>query len=171
MRRFIATAVAVGLVALPGVGRAQLAAPAAPPAEAQAAATPAVDPTALGVSLSRISRRLEAAAVARSQGDSPLRLEYFVDVYGSAPALRFFTGENLRSGAVPGTSPTHADMLYQMTPQAFRSPRVDFLGLAVGAATAGARKVKDWRYERDLRAYQKLIESGRIVPAPQPPKQ
>ena len=71
---------------------------------------------------------------------------------------------------MPGSAPTHADMLYQLTPQAFRSPRVDILGLASAAAAAGTRKVQDWRYERDLRAYQKLIESGRVVPAPQPPR-
>ena len=47
---------------------------------------------------------------------------------------------------------------------------MDFLGLAYAAASAGARKVQDWRYERDLRAYYKLIESGRNIPAPQPPR-
>ena len=109
--------------------------------------------------------------MARTQGDAPLKLEYFVDVYGTAPALRFFTGEDLVFGAVPGTAPTHSDMIYQLTPQAFRSPTVDFLGLAYAAASAGVRKVDDWRYQRDLRAYQKLIESGRNPPAPQPPRQ
>ncbi|HUU35619.1 MAG TPA: hypothetical protein VMW48_16250, partial [Vicinamibacterales bacterium] len=103
-------------------------------------------------------------------GAGPLKLEYRVDVFGTAPALRFFRGEDLLFGAVRGSAPSHSDMLYMFTPQEFRSPRVDFLGLLAGAAGAGAKKVQDWRYLRDLRNYQKLIESGVIVPAPEPPK-
>jgi hypothetical protein len=161
------------LVGLLSASPAPLRAQVHEPAPAGSSTTPpaaAIDPHALGVSVSRISRRLQADARARSEGDSPLKLEYFVDVYGTAPALRFFDGHDLRYGAIPMSPPTHADMLFQMTPQAFRSPRVDFLGLAYAAANAGARKVEDWRYLRDLRAYQKLIEAGRNVPAPPPPK-
>ena len=161
------------LVGLFSASPAPLLAQAQPPAPSESATTPTaatIDPHALGVSVSRITRRLQADARARTDGDSPLKLEYFIDVYGTAPALRFFDGQDLRYGAIPMSPPTHADMLFQMTPQAFRSPRIDFLGLASAAASAGARKVEDWRYLRDLRAYQKLIESGRNVPAPQPPK-
>lgn len=131
---------------------------------------PAVNAEALGVSMSRIKRRLAADSRARTEGSSPLKLEYRVDVFGTAPALRFFAGQDLRFGGVPSSAPTHADMLYLWTPQAFRSPRVNFLGLALGAATAGAKKVQDWRYLRDLRNYQRLVESGVNVPAPAPPK-
>lgn len=168
MQRLVAALVGLAVAVIPAVAGAQDPAPSSttPPA----AATTTINAEALGVSLSRISRRLQADARARSQGDSPLKLEYFVDVYGTAPSLRFFDGQDLRYGAIPMSPPTHADMLFQMTPQAFRSPRVDFLGLAYAGATAGARKVEDWRYLRDLRAYQKLVESGRNVPAPQPPR-
>jgi hypothetical protein len=168
MRCLVAALIGLAVAATPATSTAQ-----APTASSttQPAATSTIDATALGVSLSRISRQLRIDQQARAEGDSPLRLEYFVDVYGTAPALRFFSGPDLLYGAVPGSAPTHSDMLYQLTPQAFRSPRVDFLGMAYAAASAGARKVQDWRYERDLRAYQKLIESGRIVPAPQPPRQ
>ena len=168
MRRVVAALVgfAVALSAAPPLAQAQEQAP----SSTTVSPATAIDPHALGVSVSRISRRLQAEARARSEGDSPLKLEYFIDVYGTAPALRFFDGQDLRYGAIPMSPPTHADMLFQMTPQAFRSPRVDFLGLAYAAANAGAKKIEDWRYLRDLRAYQKLIESGRNVPAPQPPK-
>lgn len=168
MRRLAAALVGVAVAVIPAATLAQAPAPSSttpPPAAASA-----IDAEALGVSLSRISRRLQADARARSRGDSPLKLEYFVDVYGTAPALRFFDGQDLRYGAIPMSPPTHADMLFQMTPQAFRSPRVDFLGLAHTAASAGTRKVEDWRYLRDLRAYQKMVESGRNLPAPQPPR-
>jgi hypothetical protein len=173
MRRPL-TVLATLAVLMPAAAAAQepatsSAAPAAGPATSSATQA-AIDPAALGVSIATIRRRLQADAVARTQGDAPLKLEYFVDVYGTAPSLRFFTGEDLFYGAVPGSAPTHSDMIYQLTPQAFRSPTVDILGLAYAAASAGVRKVDDWRYQRDLRAYQKLIESGRTLPAPQPPR-
>jgi hypothetical protein len=168
MRRLVAALVVLSVAVIPAAAAAQ--APTPSSTTAPSAATTPINAEALGVSLSRISRRLQADARARSRGDSPLKLEYFVDVYGTAPSLRFFDGQDLRYGAIPMSPPTHADMLFQMTPQAFRSPRVDFLGLAYSAATAGARKVEDWRYLRDLRAYQKMIESGRNLPAPQPPR-
>ncbi len=155
---------AVALTAIPAAAQDPAASSTTP------AAKPAIDPNALGISVARISRQLRIDAQARAQGDSPLKLEYFVDVYGTAPALRFFSGPELLYGAVPGSAPSHRDMLYQLTPQAFRSPRVDFLGLAYAAGSAGARKVQDWRYERDLRAYQKLLEAGAVLPAPQPPR-
>ena len=138
-------------------------------AEPEAAQAPAINPDALGVSLSRIKRRLAADSSTRTPGGAPLKLEYHVDVFGTAPHLRFFAGQDLMYGGVPGSAPTHRDMLYQMTPQLFRQPTVDLLGLAVGAAMAGAKKVQDWQYLRDLRNYQKLVEAGRNVPAPKPP--
>ena len=164
MRRLLAAVLAVSLAAapLPALAQSQ------PPSTA---AAPAINPEALGVSVSRIQRRLAADSRARTEGNTPLKLEYRVDVFGTAPALRFFAGQDLRFGGVPSSAPTHADLLYMWTPQEFRSPRVDFLGLALGAATAGAKKVQDWRYLRDLRNYQRLVESGVNVPAPEPPKQ
>ena len=171
MPRLAAALVGLVLAALPAAALAQAPATSSTTTLQPTSRLPAIDPEALGVSIPRITRRLQADAHARSQGDAPLKLEYFVDVYGTAPAWRFFDGQDLVFGGVPSTAPTHADMLYQLTPQAFRSPVVDFFGLAVAAASAGVRKIDDWRYQRDLRAYQKLVEAGRNVPAPQPPRQ
>ena len=151
------------------VAAAPLPALAQPPAEAPNQAA-SINPEALGVSTSRIKRRLAADSQAKSQGNSPLKLEYHVDVFGTAPSLRFFAGQDLVYGAVPGSAPTHRDMLDMFTPQAFKSPRVDFLGLLLGAAGQGAKKVQDWQYLRDLRNYQKLVESGVNVAAPPPRK-
>lgn len=139
-----------------------------PPAEPQEPA--AINPAALGVSMSRISRRLQADVRARSEGAAPLKLDYFVDVYGTAPALRFFAGQDLIYGSVPGGAPTHSDMLYQMTPQLFRAPVVNFFGLATSAAKAASKKVEGWQYLRDLKRYQAEVEAGKNVSAPQPPK-
>ncbi len=166
MRRLLAAVLATS-VAIVDLA-AQAPAPTLP-ATASVPSTP-LPTDALGVSLARIKRRLAADAEARNLGASPLKIEYRVNVFGTAPALRFFAGQDLVFGGVPGSAPTHSDMLYMLTPQAFRSPRVDFLGLLTGAAGAGAKKVQDWRYLRDLRNYQKLVESGVNVPAPKPPQ-
>lgn len=160
MRRFLAAVLVSAVATAPAV--AQTAADPAP------AAAPAIDAHALGISLSRISRRLAAESAARSEGASPLKLEFHVDVYGNAPQLRFFTGQDLVYGAVPGSAPTHRDMMMHVTPQAFRSPRVDFLSLITGAAMYGAKKAQDWNYDRQYEAYRKLVEAGQNVPAPKP---
>lgn len=165
MRRLVALGLVLAVAAAPLPAWAQTT-----PAAGDPAATPSINPSAMGVSTERIRRRLAAESQARTTGSSPLKLEYRVDVFGTAPALRFFRGQDLVFGAVPGSAPTHSDMLYMMTPQEFRAPTVDFLSLLIGAAGAGAKKVQDWRYLRDLRNYQKLVEQGINVPAPEPPE-
>ena len=162
MRRFLAALLACAVAVVPAAAQT---APVAPVASGSA---PAIDANALGISLSRISRRLAAESQARSEGASPLKLEYFVDVYGSAPQLRFFTGQDLVYGGVPGSAPTHRDMMMHVTPQAFRSPRVDFLSLISAAAMFGAKKTQEWNYDRQYEAYRKLIEAGKNAPAPKP---
>lgn len=163
MRRVLAAMLGAFIAAAPAVAQTQ----SAPPA---AQAAPNIDASALGISLSRISRRLEAESDARTRGSSPLKLEFHVDVYGSAPQLRFFAGQDLFYGGVPGSSPTHRDMLMHVTPQAFRSPRADVLGLISGVASYGAKRVQDWNYDRQYEEYRKLIEAGRNAPAPKPPQ-
>lgn len=160
MRRFLAAVLVSAVAAAPAAAQTAVA-----PA---ATAAPAINPHALGISLSRISRRLAAESDARNEGASPLKLEFHVDVYGNAPQLRFFTGQDLAYGGVPGSAPTHRDMLTHVTPQAFRSPRVDFLSLLAGAAMFGAKKAQDWNYDRQYEAYRKLVEAGQNVPAPKP---
>ena len=146
MTRTIAAGLLLALAVAPADAFAQT--PAAAPATVNAAA--------LGVSLSRIQRRLTAESVARTAGASP--------------RLVFFDPQELLYGPVPGSAPTHRDMIQHNLPQAFRSPRVDFLGMITGVAMYGARKVQRWDYERDLAAYKKRVEAGENIPAPKPPK-
>jgi hypothetical protein len=81
----------------------------------------------LPVSLDRIQRQL--AQTSRST-DDPLRLRYYVEVYGTLPPLVLFEKADLESAAVPYGGPTHRDMLYQITPEEFRSPPADLTSLA-----------------------------------------
>jgi len=159
MRRLLTALLACTLTAAPVAAQTSPAGP---------APAPPIDASALGISLSRISRRLAAESQARSEGASPLKLEYFVDVYGNAPELRFFTGQDLVYGGVPGSAPTHRDMMMHVTPQAFRSPRADFMSIISAAAMYGAKKSQQWNYDRQYEAYRKLVEAGKNVPAPKP---
>jgi len=83
----------------------------------------------LPVDLARIQRRLQRSAE-REERDG-LNLKYFVDVYGQAPPLQFFTKQdNLQAGPVPYGAPTHQQMLEMMTPKEYRAPVADFGALA-----------------------------------------
>jgi hypothetical protein len=170
MRRLLAAVLGLAVAAAPVAAQDAVPGQAAAPPAAPAAQG-AIDAHSLGVSFDRIHRRLAADSRARSNGESPIKLEFHVDVYGTAPALRFFAGQNLAYGGVPHSAPTHGDMLQMFTPQEFRAPVVDFFGLAMSAATAAARKMQDWQYQRDLKEYQKWVEAGRNLPAPKPPRE
>jgi hypothetical protein len=92
---------------------------------ASAQQTPAVDVSRLPIDLDRIQRQLKQSA-AREERDG-LNLRYVIDVYGKAPRIEFVTpGENLKYGPVPGTAPTHSDMIQFWTPQEFSAPVMDF---------------------------------------------
>ncbi|MGH9257927.1 MAG: hypothetical protein ACRD3C_25485 [Vicinamibacterales bacterium] len=79
----------------------------------------AVDVSRLPVDVHRIHRELRQYAT-REERDG-LRLRYFVDVYGQAPPFIIFGPEDdLSSGPVPGSAPTHRDMVNQVTPQDYR---------------------------------------------------
>jgi len=91
--------------------------PASPPTQAQA---PAVDASKLGVNLSRIQRRLQAAERESRDG---LNLKFFVDVYAMAPPIVLLSKEdNLDTGRVPDSAPTHQEVLQFLTPRGLRPP-------------------------------------------------
>lgn len=103
------------------------------------AAVPApvpVDVARLPIDLGRLQRRLRAAAE-RTEADG-LNLKYFVDVYAPAPPVTFFTPQdNLTSGPVPNSAPTHAQMLEALTPQELRASGLVRSG---GVQVLGRRK-------------------------------
>jgi len=82
---------------------------------------PGVDLDRLPVNISRISRQMRQAEVKEERNG--LRLNYTIQVYGEAPKIKLITPlDNLRTGTVPGSAPTHADMIRQMTPLEFSAP-------------------------------------------------
>ncbi|MEI6669355.1 MAG: hypothetical protein WCP29_14480 [Acidobacteriota bacterium] len=152
-------------------GRPRSASPTQPPVGADS------DIAALGMSFDRIKRIL--ADQAPSTGKTPLKLNYYVEVVALAPIIQLFSREDLApTGPMPWGAPTHADIVRQLTPVAFRSPGVPIGALAIvgimklaqwEAARARRQKAEEDRRQRDdeERARQKALqESGLIVKHP-----
>jgi hypothetical protein len=82
---------------------------------------PSVDASRLGVNLSRIQRRLQASA--ERQSSDGLNLRFAIDVYAAAPPLVLLTKEdNLDTGRVPDSAPTHQEVLRFLTPRGMTPP-------------------------------------------------
>ena len=79
-----------------------------------------IDVSRLPISLQAIERRFRQGQIREERNG--LNLRYFVDVFAKAPNIVLLTKEdNLRYGQVPGSSPTHSDMLEMMTPREYRN--------------------------------------------------
>ena len=89
-----------------------------------ATATPALDLSRLPLNVGRIGRQLRAAEVREER--EGLRLRYTIDVFGEAPKLKLITPlDNLLTGDVPHSAPTHNDMIRMMTPKEFSAPVIN----------------------------------------------
>lgn len=162
MRRNTVWALAALLVVAPAAALAQDTPPAQPPAASEA---PVVDASKLGVSLSRIRRELAQAASEESGGEDPLRLQFRVQVIGTAPPIDFLEGFAV-SGPLPYGAPTHQEVLNVLTPQEYRSPVVPIYGLAVAAAQKLWQYNKKRQCEAELEEYRRLVMQGVAIAAP-----
>jgi hypothetical protein len=91
------------------------------PARAIPTAPSGVDIARLPVNVSRIGRQLRQ--VQTTEVRDGLKIRYTINVYGELPRIQLVTPlDNLLRGDVPGTAPTHADMIRMMTPQEFSAP-------------------------------------------------
>ena len=140
-------------------GSASGAQPKPPPAPTQNQPPPSFDD--LGVSFERIKRglRLTPASTAKT----PLRLEFYVEVQGTAPPILLFQPGELATGPVPYGAPTHSDVLELFTPIEFRSPTMPLSTIAI----MGIQKLLAWesnraREQRAEDARQKRIEAERL---------
>ena len=114
--------------------------------QAQQAAVHVPSIEALGLSFERIRRELNERPP--STAKSPLNLTYYVEVMGLAPRITLFTPAELApGGTVPYGPPMHADIVNQLTPEQFKSPRADFGSLAL----MGLVKLIQWDAARDRR--------------------
>jgi hypothetical protein len=155
----------VAMLALPGEGFAQQdAGSAAPPAQQVRSAEP-FDPAKLGVSLSRIRRELRQAEAKEQSGDGPLKLQFTVEVYGTAPRIELLENFPL-TGPVPYGGPTHGEVLEFLTPKEYRSPVIPFSTIAYWAAQQLVNRSRKQRCEEELAEYKRLVMQGVSVAAP-----
>ena len=143
--------------------RAQDAQPASQPESAE---TIYIDPTKLGVSLERIQKGLRIAETREQSKADGLRLEFNVQVYGTAPRIDVLSGFDLFNGIVPDSAPTHREYLEQVTPAMYRLPGVPLSTFAFMAAKWIHDKSQKSRCEQEIANYRELLMQGVNVAAP-----
>jgi len=136
--------------------------PAPPPAP-----DPPIDAAKLGVSLSRIQRGLFIAeAREKQQQGEGIRLQFNVQVYGMAPKIEVLKGVDLVNGGVPGSAPTHRQMIEFGTPVIYRTPAMPISSLAYWAANQIWQKSKKSACEEEIATYRSMVMQGMNVAAP-----
>ena len=161
MRAVVVLALFTGL-SMPATAQAQAQEPAKPAGEATT-----IDATKLGVSLARIRKGLRTAEARDKANPEGLRLEFNVQVYGTAPRIDVIPdGEELVFGQVPGTAPTHRQFIEHVTPQIYRTPTMPISAFAAMAAQWLANKSKKSRCEEEIANYRALVMQGVNVSAP-----
>ena len=147
------------MVASPALAQDQQPPP-SPPAEET------IDPTKLGVSLSKIQRGLFVAAARDKDKKDGIHLEFNVQVYGQAPKIEVLKGVDLFNGAVPGTAPSHNQMIEHWTPPIYRTPGLPISALAYWASQQIWQKSNKSKCEEEIAAYRELVMQGVNVSAP-----
>jgi hypothetical protein len=125
-----------------------------------------IDATKLGVSLSRIQRQLRIAESREKSTSDGLRLEFNIQVFGTAPKIEVLKGIDLVNGAVPGTAPSHKQYIEYMTPQMYRLPALPISAFAALAAQWMWQESKKSRCEQEIANYRELVMQGVNVAAP-----
>ena len=141
-------------------GFAQDQPPPTPPADEK------IDATKLGVSLSKIQKGLFIAEAREKSKGEGIHLEFNVQVFGTAPRIEVLKGIDLFNGGVPGTAPSHNQMIEFWTPQIYRSPTMPISTLAFWAANEIFKKSKKSKCEEEIRNYRELVMQGVNVAAP-----
>jgi hypothetical protein len=120
----------------------------------------------MGVDLSKIQKGLFIAEAREKAKGSGIHLEFNVQVYGQAPKIEVLKGIDLFNGGVPGTAPSHNQMIEFWTPQIYRSPTMPISTLAFWAANEIAKKSSKSKCEEEIRNYRELVMQGVNVAAP-----
>jgi hypothetical protein len=144
------------------------------PAAAQEPAPPApadpqsIDATKLGVDLARIRKGLRFAETRDKEklSSDGLRLDFSIQVYGQSPKIEVLKGIDLFNGGVPGTAPSHNQMIEFWTPAIYRSPTMPISALGFWAAQQLWKKTQKTQCEEEIRSYRELIMQGVNVSAP-----
>lgn len=125
-----------------------------------------IDASKLGVSIARIQKGLRIAESTEQRTSSPLRLSFQVQVYGQAPRIDVLKDYDLFNGPVPGTPPTHREVIEFLTPQIFRAPVMPLSALMGWAVQQLANHSKKANCEAEIASYRSLLMQGVDVSAP-----
>ena len=160
-------ALAAWLVLLVGLASPAMAQEIPAPAPPTAPADPQViDASKLGVDLARIQKGLRFAESREKLSADGLRLDFSIQVYGQAPKIDVLSGVDLFNGGVPGTAPSHNQMIEFWTPPIYRSPTMPVSALAFWAAKYFWDKGKKTQCEEEIANYRALIMQGVNIAAP-----
>ena len=127
---------------------------------------PEIDATKLGVDLARIQKGLRVAETKEKLTTDGLRLSFSVQVYGQAPKIDVLQGIDLFNGGVPGSAPSHNQMIEFWTPPIYRTPGLPISALAYWAAQQFWEKSKKSRCEEEIANYRALVMQGVNIAAP-----
>jgi len=133
--------------------------------DADPAAAP-IDPTKLGVSLTRIQKGLRLASAAEHSSSTPLHLEFQVQVFGQAPKIDVLKGIDLFNGAVPGSAPSHREVIEFLTPPIFRTPALPISTLAGWAIQQLSKRSARSNCEAEIAEYRAMMMQGMNISAP-----
>jgi hypothetical protein len=125
----------------------------------------AIDVTKLGVSIDRIRRELSDASE-ETRLDSGLKLSFRIEVFGQAPPLDIIGDFDVVSGPVPGSAPSHREVIEFLTPEEFRAPAASFSNLFVWAAQKLSERSRKSACEEEIARYRAQVLSGISVSAP-----
>lgn len=163
--RAVATLLCIVMSASPALG--QTAGETAPVPESKAAEPLPVDPSRMGISLERIVKGLRFEEMRERKTDSPLNLEFQVQVFGTAPRIDILGDYDIgKDGPLPYGAPTHQDFLNHLTPQAYRSPTVPISSVALWAITQLMQRSSKSKCEQEIAEYRALVMQGVAVSAP-----
>ena len=95
-----------------------------------------------------------------------MHLEFNVQVYGQAPKIEVLKDVDLFNGPVPGSAPSHRQMIEHWTPEIYRTPGLPISALAMWAAQHFWEKSKKSRCEEEIANYRALIMQGVSRSAP-----
>lgn len=133
---------------------------------ASAADPAAIDATRLGVSLARIQKGLRVSPSTEIASGTAMKLNFQVQVFGVAPRIDVIQDFDIVHGPTPGTAPTHSDILYHLTPQAFRAPAVPISTAVAWVAQQIWNKSAKSKCEREIEEYRAMVMQGMSVSAP-----
>ena len=84
-----------------------------------------------------------------------------MQVFGTAPRIDVIQDFDLLNGDVPGSAPSHRQMIDFWTPKAFSSPVMPFSAMAVWAAQQNLEEEQEGRVRRSHRPVPRPAHAGR----------